>query len=68
MDCLALMTLPKLFVGAAGVAAGAVLLCNVAPWMVAKPQLATIDYLAAAKLQTLEKKRTKFVVKGTLQY
>ena len=61
-DLFALMTLPTLFVGAAGVAAGAVLLCNVAPWMVAKPQLATLDYLAAAKLQTLDSKKRTFMV------
>lgn len=51
-----------MFVGAAGVAAGAVLLCNIAPWMVAKPQFATLDYLAAGKLQTLDGKKRNFSV------
>lgn len=54
------MTLPKLFIGAAGVAAGAAVICNLAPWLVAKPELATLDYLAAAKLQTLDGQKRNF--------
>lgn len=56
------MPLPKLFIGAAGVAAGAVLLCNIAPWMVAKPRMATLEYLKAGKLQTLDGQNKTFMV------
>ncbi|KAL4240444.1 hypothetical protein ACF0H5_001236 [Mactra antiquata] len=57
-----IMMLPvsKFFIGAAGVAASAALLCNVAPWMVAKPVSASLDYLAAGKLQTLDGEKRNF--------
>lgn len=60
LDLLAVMPLTKFFLGAAGVAASAVVICNIAPWLVAKPQLATLDYLAAAKLQTLDGQKRNF--------
>lgn len=56
------MPVGKFFLGAAGVAAGAAVICNIAPWLVAKPQLATLDYLAAAKLQTLDGQKRNFTV------
>ncbi|KAL3876329.1 hypothetical protein ACJMK2_034191 [Sinanodonta woodiana] len=49
----------RLFTGAVGVAAGAVLLCNLSLFD-AKPQLATLDYLANAKLQTIDSSRKNF--------
>lgn len=55
--------LSRFFLGAAGVAAGAALICNISPWLVAKPQLATLDYLSAAKLQTLDGQKTNFSAK-----
>lgn len=57
----------RFFLGAAGVAAGAALICNVSPWLVAKPQIATLDYLNAAKLQTLDGKKTNFSAKELWQ-
>lgn len=54
--------LSRFFLGAAGVAAGAALICNISPWLVAKPQLASLDYLSAAKLQTLDGQKTNFSV------
>lgn len=54
IDVISQMPLPKLFVGAAGVAAGAALIVNVSPWLVAKPQMASLSYLKAGKLQTLD--------------
>ena len=56
----------RFFLGAAGVAASAAIICNISPWLVAKPQLATLDYLNAAKLQTLDGTKTNFSVSRKL--
>ena len=51
-----------LLLGAAGAAAGAVIFCNLSAWLVPKAQLATLDYLAQAKLQTINSAKTNFSV------
>jgi len=56
------MTLPKVLIGAAGAVAGAAILTSMSAWMVAKPQLATLQYLNAAKLQTLDGQKKNFTV------
>ncbi|KAH3863083.1 hypothetical protein DPMN_026061 [Dreissena polymorpha] len=60
LNALAAMTASKYFIGAVGAAGMAVLVCNLAPWFVPKAQPATLGYLAAAKLQTLDEKKTNF--------
>lgn len=49
-----------LLLGAAGAAAGAAILCNLSAWLIPKAQLATLDYLARAKLQTLDSAKRNF--------
>lgn len=49
-----------LLLGAAGAAAGAVIFCNLSAWLVPRAQLATLDYLARAKLQTINSAKTNF--------
>lgn len=49
-----------LLLGAAGAAAGAVLMCNMSAWLIPAPQLATMEYLARAKLQTLDGSKRNF--------
>ena len=48
--------------GAAGAAVGAALVCNLSAWLIPKPQLATLGYLAKAKLQTLDGAKKNFSV------
>lgn len=52
--------LSYLFYGAAGVAVGAILMGNLSPLFIPKAQLVTSQYLAQAKLQTIDGKNTTF--------